>query len=376
MKFLDLFSKQAPDSIKHVRPSGTPTVAQREATARKIDAIESEISAELGSVQEGVAEPLAGSRIEQCISEASILYANRQIPSVASLLLDAVKQPTHEAAEPVAWHMLLELASFDGDQSRFEGLALRYAERFETSPPQWRANTGHDRSSRAASPMLAFRGKLLATTVPALTQLKQVAQGQSAFTLDLRNLTEIDVAGCSELLSLLSEWCRAGKHIHLMHESSLLDMLRATIQQGRRDEDDAAWRVLIELLRVSGDEVSYEDACVAYCLTYEQSPPAALGLLVHQIPEASHLLLPIEIRHPVNDLLETLRADTQHRDTITINCQQLRLIEFNAAAPLLAGVAALARGKPVEWREMPYLTSTLLQLMSGHGKLNISHRRP
>lgn len=357
MKFLDLFSKQAPDSIKHVRPSGTPTVAQREATARKIDAIESEISAELGSVQEGVAEPLAGSRMEQCISEASILYANRQIPSVASLLLDAVKQPTHEAAEPVAWHMLLELASFDGDQSRFEGLALRYAERFETSPPQWRANTGHDRSSRAASPMLAFRG-------------------QPAFTLDLRNLTEIDVAGCSELLSLLSEWCRAGKHIHLMHASSLLDMLRATIQQGRRDEDDAAWRVLIELLRVSGDEVSYEDACVAYCLTYEQSPPAALGLLVHHIPEASHLLLPIEIRHPVNDLLETLRADTQHRDTITINCQQLRLIEFNAAAPLLAGVAALARGKPVEWREMPYLTSTLLQLMSGHGKLNISHRRP
>ena len=61
---------------------------------------------------------------------------------------------------------------------------------------------------------------------------------------------------------------------------------------------------------------------------------------------------------------------------IVLNGQQLRLIEFNAAAPLLAGVADLARGKTVEWCDMLYLTSTLLQLISGKGKLKISHRPP
>jgi len=392
MKFLDLFSKQAPGAIKHVRPSTTQTVAQREATARKIDAIESEISAEISghlgadigdeisneqsNLQHDFDEPLATSRIEQAISEASILYANHQVTSVVSLLLDALRQPSHEAAEAVAWYMLLELASFDGDQARFEGLALRYAERFETSPPQWRAHSGDDASAPAASPMLAFRGKLLGTTAPALTQLKQAAAPLSAFSLDPRNLTEIDVAGCGDLLHLLPAWCQAGKGIRLIHSNALLDMLRATTQQGRRDDDDAAWRLLIELLRVSGDEVGYEDACVAYCITYEQSLPTPLGLVSHAMPVTSQFLLPAQVRHPVDQLLDVLRADAEHIDRIIINCQQLRLIEFNAAAPLLAGVAALARGKPVEWRDMPYLTSTLLQLMSGHGKLNISHRRP
>lgn len=392
MKFLDLFSKQAPGAIKHVRPSTTQTVAQREATARKIDAIESEISAEISghlgadigdeisneqsNLQHDFDEPLATSRIEQAISEASILCANHQVTSVVSLLLDALRQPSHEAAEAVAWYMLLELASFDGDQARFEGLALRYAERFETSPPQWRAHSGDDASAPAASPMLAFRGKLLGTTAPALTQLKQAAATLSAFSLDLRNLTEIDVAGCGDLLHLLPAWCQAGKGIRLIHSNALLDMLRATTQQGRRDDDDAAWRLLIELLRVSGDEVGYEDACVAYCITYEQSLPTPLGLVSHAMPVTSQFLLPAQVRHPVDQLLDVLRADAEHIDRIIINCQQLRLIEFNAAAPLLAGVAALARGKPVEWRDMPYLTSTLLQLMSGHGKLNISHRRP
>ena len=47
MKFRDLFSKQAPGSIKNVRSTSQPTIADREATARKIDAIESEITAEL-----------------------------------------------------------------------------------------------------------------------------------------------------------------------------------------------------------------------------------------------------------------------------------------------------------------------------------------
>jgi len=31
--------------------------------------------------------------------------------------------------------MLLEIASFTDDQTQFEAWALRYAERFETSPP-------------------------------------------------------------------------------------------------------------------------------------------------------------------------------------------------------------------------------------------------
>ncbi|MEK0434733.1 MAG: hypothetical protein RL369_782, partial [Pseudomonadota bacterium] len=316
--------------------------------------------------------------IEQQIAEASILYANRQPESASALLLNAIQQAadpsTDRSAQATAWQMLLEIASFSGDQTHFEELALRYAERFETSPPQWHANQHKTPSTTAAIPMLAFRGKLLGGSSPALTQLSQAAATLSQLVLDLRSVTEIDVAGCSALLALLSSWHRSGKQVRIEHAVGLQDMLRNTTQQGRRDDDDSAWRLLIELLRISGDEAGYEDACVTYCLTYEISPPAPLGLVVSAAEVVPDLLLPEHIRYPVDDLLERLRASTKALEVIVLNGQQLRLIEFNAAAPLLAGVADLAQGKTVEWRAMPHLVSVLLQLISGDRKLQISHR--
>ena len=384
MKFLDLFSKQAPGSIKDVRSLGRPTIADREATARKIDAIESEITAELGSYSDAenstdteIDSDLAiANNIEQCIYEASILYANQKPNAAASLLLEAVAQTNGHAAEPIAWQMLLELASLDSNQDRFEALALRYAERFETSPPQWRSRHHTSSSSVLSTPTLAFRGKLLGSSAPALAQLEQAAASHSQLVVDLRSITELDITGCSALLALLSRWHLEGKRTSVVCGPTLIDMLRAQLQQGRRDDNDAAWRLLIELLRVSGDDVSYEDACVAYCLTYELSPPAPMGLAMHQAPPVADLMLPEQISYPVDVLLESLRTRAKPLDNIVLNCRQLRLIEFNAAAPLLAGVAEMARGKTVEWRDMLHLTSTLLQLISGEGQLKISHRMP
>jgi len=384
VKFRDLFSKQAPGSIKNVRSTSQPTIADREATARKIDAIESEITAELGiysdtenSIDSGIDSDLGiANSIEQCIYEASILYANQQSNAAASLLLGAVAQESDHAAEPIAWQMLLELASLDRDQARFEALALRYAERFETSPPQWRTSHPSLSHTLLSIPMLAFRGKLLGSSAPALAQLEQAAAAHSQLAVDLYSITELDIAGCSALLALLSRWHQEGKHTSVAYSLTLIDMLRAQLQQGRPDGDDAAWRLLIELLRVSGDEISYEDACVAYCLTYELSPPAPVGLAMHQAPPVAELSLPEQISYPVDALIESLRPSAKPLDHIVLNCRQLHLIEFNAAAPLLAGVAEMARGKTVEWCDMLHLTSTLLQLISGAGKLKISHRLP
>lgn len=381
VKFRDLFTKQAPGSIKNVRSSAQSTVADRAATTRKIDAIESEITAELGNYGDVDNSAIDSGQaitnsIEQRIDEASILYANRQPNAAASLLLDAVAQASDPLIEPTAWQMLLELASLDQDKARFETLALRYAERFETSPPQWRNGDQANSNARVSTPVLAFRGKLLGSSALALVQLEQAATSHSQLIIDLSSVTELDIAGCSALLALISRWHQEGKHIRVAYSPTLIDMLRAQLQQGRPDDNDAAWRLLIELLRVSGDDVSYEDACVAYCLTYELSPPTPVGLAMHQDPPVADLMLPEQIGYPVDALLESLRTSAKPLDHIVLNCRQLRLIEFNAAAPLLAGVTGIARGKTVEWRDMLHLTSTLLQLITGEGRLKISHRPP
>lgn len=374
VKFLDLFGKPSARHVKNVRSPAERTTEEREATARKIDAIESEITAELEAQTQPAASSDPAQRLEQRIQEASILYASRQPKAAENLLLDAASQPTKTDRETVAWMMLLELAAFDQNQHRFEELSLRYAERFETSPPQWRAPSAS--ASQAPTPTLAFRGKLLNNSGPALAQFEQMSQGQPEFIIDLRGITAIDGTGCGALLRLFKRWEAQRKQVSIMPSPSLLALLHDEMRQEGKPDDDSAWRLLLELLRISGDECAYEDACVAYSLAFELSPPAPLSCKAAPLQNTRDLSLPAEIASPVEELIDSLRAASEGGAVITLDCRQLRLVEFNAAAALLEGIAGLAKGKTVEWRDIPYLVSTLLQLIGGEGKLRISNRQP
>ncbi len=374
LKFLDLFGKSKAHPVKSVRTSVAPADDHRLATARKIDAIESEITAEFDLEGQVAVHTEPAMLLEQSITEASILYASRQTKVAERLLLEAVDHMTGEQRETIAWMMLLELASFEEDQRRFDDIALRYAERFETSPPQWRARS--TKTVTGQHPALAFRGKLLASSRPALAQFEQMAQPSSSFNLDLRGITEIDHAGCAALLALFKRWEVQGKQVAIVPAPALMTLLQSTTQQDRQGVDDSVWRLLIELLRISGDERAYEDACVNYSMTFELSPPPPLGLRSPLAQVSTDLCLPPEIVMPVDALIHSLRAASEGSNTIMLDGQQLRLVEFNAAAALLEGVSSLAKGKPVEWRHMPYLVSTLLQLVGGEGRFKFSNRPP
>lgn len=374
VKFLDLFGKPSHRHVKNVRSPAAQESDDRQATARKIDAIESEITAELDAQSHSAEHSDPEQLLEQRIAEASILYASRQGKAAEDLLLEAVARPSGTRRETIAWMMLLELAGFDNDRRRFEELSLRYAERFETSPPQWRARLAT--AAVPPPPTLAFRGKLLASSGPALAQVEQMAQAPSKFMLDLRGVTDIDSAGCSALLALFRRWNAKGKQVSVASSPSLLALLRSAAPVDSKDSEDGIWLLLIELLRISGDARAYEDACVDYSIAFEVSPPAPLGLGMANAHCAPDLRLPADIAAPVDALLDSLRTASDAMEAIILDCHQLRWIEFNAAAALLDGIAGLAKGKTVEWRDVPYLVSTLLQLVGGDGKFRISHRQP
>ena len=374
MKFLDLFGKSSPRPVKNVRTSVTPADDNRLATTRKIDAIESEISAELEVHAQAADHGAPAQLLEQRIAEASILYASRQPRAAESLLLEAVAQASGEPRETIAWMMLLELADFEADQRRFEETSLRYAERFETSPPQWRVRSAGTVAGQ--DPALAFRGKLLASSGPALAQFEQMAQPSPRFMLDLRGVTEIDHAGSAALLALFRRWEVQGKQVAIAPAPQLLTLLRSAASKRSEDNDDSAWRLLIELLRMSGDERAYEDACLDYSIAFELSPPAPLGCLSALTQNTPNLSLPVEIVTPVDALITSLRAAAEGINTIVLDGRHLRLVEFNAAAALLEGITGLAKGKTVEWFDMPYLVSTLLQLVGGDGRFKFNNRQP
>ncbi len=390
MKFLKLFSKSASPPLHHVRqPSPSPSPGSdadcnsAADTARKIDAIESEIHEELA--YRPAASPTdidSEVHLSQRIDEACLLYAGRQAQAAANLLLDAVAQASGCTREPIAWLMLLELATLSDSQSQFEELALRYAERFETSPPQWRR---HDVDAAAATrpvsaaSALSFRGKLLGSSAPALAQFEQMAVIQRMIRIDLNDVTEVDTTGCALMLELLERWLAQGRQLELLPAPALVSLLHQQLQAMPHDSNHSCWRLLIELLRISGHAAAYEETCLAYSIAHEISPPTPLLQQSAQVPSpagARLLPLPAEIVTPVDPLLDALRMPAAHLPVLMLDCSRLQLVEFNAAAPLLAGIARLANGKPVEWCGMSHLVSSLLQLVGGAGTLKIINRKP
>ncbi len=81
--------------------------------------------------------------------------------------------------------------------------------------------------------------------------------------------------GCSAILKVLDTWQKASCDISIRDGETLISRVRQFTQVGRRDSNDAAWRLLLELLRLMNAQGAYENACLEYCMTYEVSPPAS-----------------------------------------------------------------------------------------------------
>ena len=374
--------------------------------------------------------------LSQHIDEAALLFATEQPEAAISLLEASLSDPppVTSDAERRAWFMLLELHEAIGQQAGFDRAALAYALRFEASPPQWRALQGAQGGSgaRAAQPLttaptmqilapseathllLISDERLDAGAHAKLAQWRQRSLMATALTLDLARVTHVDLAGCQLLLALLAEWQQRGMRLQLQSCESLLALLHGLIQSGRRDDDDAGWRLLIELLRQTGEVERYEDACVAYSLTYEMSPPAApppvgdaqcqlsAGTAAATLISAAQdghptpanpasgegagtvaspaFILPELITLPCELLLSALRTHARQSasgaQALVLDARRLQRIDFHAAGALQAALTELAAGKTVEWQRVSFLVSTLLQLTGGSTLPRIINRMP
>jgi len=174
VKIFGLFTKTAtPDSRQS---KNTPADEARE-TSQKIDSIESEIVAEFGaptllqphneSIVEGT--PMLAS-LSHIMDEAAVLFANGQSNEAKALLVQATRAEGDSKDHQLAWWMLFDLALAENQADFFDHLALTYAKKFETSPPQWQAPR-HDSDLTQVQPelpVLSFRGKLTEASLAAL----------------------------------------------------------------------------------------------------------------------------------------------------------------------------------------------------------------
>ena len=323
--------------------------------------------------------PAPENLLSERIDEAALLFSSEQDDAAIAVLNLAISEPARPTTEKekLAWHMLLELYQAKALASEFDRVALAYAQRFETSPPQWQAQPQSAHPSHLA--LLRINGNLCGPDLPDMATLPPAAIAQGALRLEVEQLKSIDLAGCQAMLMHLQRWRNQGIRVEAEISTQVSAALRSLIQQGRRDSDDSAWLLLIELFRLAHDSEAYEDCCAAFSLTYEMSAPIAPPEpdLHHtaSIPINPHLgcELPAHIHLPVATLLQTLKA-ARTESGLILDARHLQRIDFHAANHLLLGLQTIVDGKTVEWREISHLVSTLLQLMGSSLRMRFINR--
>ena len=109
--------------------------------------------------------------------------------------------------------------------------------------------------------------------------------------------------GCSAILNVLDTWQKASCDISIRDGETIISRVRQFTQAGRRDSNDAAWRLLIELLRLINSNEAYENACLEYCMTYEVSPPASPQAPTQPREQLPVFAMPKNVSLPIDKLL-------------------------------------------------------------------------
>jgi anti-anti-sigma regulatory factor len=326
----------------------------------------------------------------QLLDEAAILFANHQNEIVEQVLQDAIVGDRLGASTSTAWSMLLDLYQVTGQREAFENLAVSYANKFETSPPAWKEMAALDDSpaqqAQATTPVIIFSGKLDGSIVKQLERIQKLDERHTALRLEFLRVTAVDPIGCGLLLRALQRIKKSGLELVLVGAPRLAESIRSILQIGRRDETEAPWLLLLEILQLLNRENEFEEASIDYCVTFEVSPPpfipphtkvtTALDEMVQLDEPGGHLSMPTVVDGKVGDLVSAIADHAALHQPAIIDCSRLARVEFGAAGQLFGGLAPLCRnGRQIEFHDVNYLVAALFHVIGMESIVRVVTRK-
>lgn len=329
---------------------------------------------------------ISGSDTPPIIEEAAILFANEQNDMVEQMLLAAIHDPALGDSVRMVWLMLFDLYQITGKHDQFEQLSLAYAAKFETSPPAWHSDRLDPLQAvsqpLSVTPSLTFSGKLDASIARQLERAQKLSEKKGVLRLEFARVTEVLPEGCELLLATLKKLQKAGHELILVGASEFANKIRAIIEVGRRDDTEVPWLLLLEVLQLLNREQEFEEASIDYCITFEVSPPAfvspkkistAAEERIEPDSAFEKFMMPSVIGGGSN-VIHAITEFANANNPAIIDCTRLTRIDFSAAGQLLSTLAPLAsKGKMVELHNVNYLVSSLFQVM---GLRDIAHIHP
>ncbi|MBC9072648.1 STAS domain-containing protein [Thauera sp. CAU 1555] len=305
--------------------------------------------------------------------EAAVLYANGGVGDAEKVLNAVLDDPSGNAGEGL-WMMLLDLYKLTGQRQRFESRVLDYATRFERSPPPW-----EDLSSQAArprgdvAPLINLSGNLNGQAAPQFQQIGIIGRKSGTIRIDLTRLRSVDDDGCKLFLQLLQSLAADRVKVSVLKCSQLVNMLEGQVSAGRA-ENREAWLLMLEMLQYTGEEERFEQFAVDYAITFEESPPS-WAPKVQEAMSASDagateekvrdgFRLEGEITGSQGESIRKLAAYAAERQSVDVDCAQLRRMDFVSAGTLFNILATLqAQGKLVVLHKVNAMVAALLRVM-------------
>jgi ABC-type transporter Mla MlaB component len=325
----------------------------------------------------GGAAALSVSETVPVIEEAAILYANGQARVAEQMLQQAIDENHLGDAAMTVWNMLFDLYLVIGRREEFEQLSIAFANKFETSPPTWVDITDQQQSTGVASnavPIVHFPTKLDGSITKQLERVQNLAASHRALRLEFARVAEVDPVGCGILLNVLSRLQKSGNDLILVGSLELATRIRGIIEVGRRDETEAPWLLLLEILRLLNLEKEFEEASIDYCVTFEVSPPAFVApqnkvtTAAEEAPDpkaqGDEFTMPRVIEGKTDELVKSISVYAKARKPAVIDCARLVRVDFGAAGQLLTGLAPLmADGTQLELHNVNHLVFALFKII-------------
>nr|WP_315255337.1 hypothetical protein [uncultured Duganella sp.] len=370
------------------------------ATAMKIDAIESAMEADIFSHAEPAwgsqrpprpprdadpapdaiattlllseALPLAAADASaSVVDEIAIVYANGQADVARQMLEAAVAQASTPNSDRSAWWMLFDLYQVGGQQDAFDNLSIDYASTFETSPPQWSAPAALAAASPAWAglmPTAALAGTLDQRLAAPLQRLHD--ENSPVMRLEFTRLTAVTADGCALLLDTLRRLQARQRELILVGAPALAARLRDGIAVGRRDDGDAPWLLLLELLQLQHREKEFEQTAMDYCVTFEVSPPSfvpphkvAMAPAQHLAASPDRFMLPPVIEHQLGALLPAIQRYAEQYPALVFDCSRLTRLDYGSAIALHSLLAGFGTERKIAFRDVNHLVTALLRLL-------------
>jgi hypothetical protein len=316
------------------------------------------------------------------LDEPVIAFANADFDPCEQSLTALTHGTGARAQHAETWLVLFDLFRATGQQHKFEGLALEYAQQFGWSAPQWyslpklvaeSAQQDKPREQRTAGEIGWICPELLDTDAVARLRAATL-QLPLPWVFDWSGLQKVEPQAAAQLSELFRQWAPEPLDMRWLAGENFLLVLQDAAPTGVRDADPAFWVLRLDAMRLANRPDQFDEAAIDYCVTYEVSPPSwerarcqvrigGAGLSTQSPPlsqvgevatsfvesladehTGSVTMASVELSGQlVGDIGATLRqldAQLASAPLVTVSCAKLIRVDFLAAGDLLNWVLA------------------------------------